>query len=190
MAAACPRSSGPCVPAPLPDPVPESAVMLALAGSTTPGTTAALPDVPLAGAALAFGATLCPPAALACGGVPEADVGPDAVAPPAAIGCAMPGTTACRPVALAEGSAAFGGAGGAVDDGRDSDRLSAAAPPAPGVAAAVGATVARSTPAAARCPLSTKPTTPSEANDPPYEWALTVRPGSESAPMVSSTPPE
>ena len=42
--------------------------------------------------------------------------------------------------------------------------------------------------AALSCPLSTKPVTPWAASEPRNECALTVRPGSESAPIVSSTP--
>jgi hypothetical protein len=41
-----------------------------------------------------------------------------------------------------------------------------------------------------RSPLSTKPAMPCSANGAAEEWALRVRPGSESAPMVSRTPPE
>src|ERR1700722_9162794 len=41
-----------------------------------------------------------------------------------------------------------------------------------------------------RLPLSTKPAMPCSASGAAEEWALRVKPGSESAPMVSRTPPE
>jgi hypothetical protein len=63
--------------------------------------------------------------------------------------------------------------------------------PSPGVApGAAGLPVVLAVvagPAVSR-PLSTKPVTPCSASGPRNEWALTVSPGSESAPIVSSTP--
>ena len=47
----------------------------------------------------------------------------------------------------------------------------------------------RRRPAGLRLPLSTKPATPWSASGAADECAFTVRPGSESAPIVSSTPP-
>src|ERR1700722_7009247 len=41
-----------------------------------------------------------------------------------------------------------------------------------------------------RSPLSTNPAMPCSASGAAEEWALRVKPGSESAPMVSRTPPE
>jgi hypothetical protein len=131
-------------------------VTLALAGWTTPGT-AAVPDAALtAGAALRLGAALAVDAArwvtaaCVCG--------------------ATPGTTAspagCVVDAVGESSVSFDGAAAGEDEGDwVPDGLTVTAPDAADVA--FGAAVVPSSEAVARCPLSTKPTTPSTASVPP-----------------------
>jgi hypothetical protein len=153
--------------------------MLALGGSTTPGIAASPDAAPAVAAALAFGAALCPAAACACCccGAGVADPVPEVSVTLAGACSAMPGTTACpaaagaaapafplagRAVAVAEGPSPFGVTPG--DEWLPAGLSAAAA--APAVDPARGAVVAPPTPAASRCPLSTKPTTPSAAGVP------------------------
>jgi hypothetical protein len=74
------------------------------------------------------------------------------------------------------------------DDGVDTGVDGVAVGLAAGVAADPVPVPVTVVPDGLRLPLSMKPLTPCAANEPPNECALTVSPGSESAPMVSRTP--
>jgi hypothetical protein len=159
IAAATPRSSSVW----LPDRVTALPVTSALAGWTTPGT-AAVPDAALAGAARWLGAALAVGAAWCVGATLRvAALG---------VGRATPGTTASPPDGAgdtdgaAESAApAFPSAADGVAVGQSPVSFDGAAGAGDGAEAEDGWVVPSSEPVA-RCPLSTKPTTPSAASEP------------------------
>ena len=95
--------------------------------------------------------------------------------PASAIPSGRPGTAAAPAAAgLAFAGAALALAGAAPSDG----------------GAVLAVTPVGSPVTGGRLPLSTKPAMPWSANGAAEEWALMVRPGSESAAMVARAPPE
>src|SRR6185437_2586241 len=107
---------------------------------------------------------------------PAPGIPPD---PASAAAPGRPGTAAAAGVA--DFAFAFPFAGAAL-------ALAGAVPPGCGTACTAGPDASPA--AGGRLPLSTKPTMPWSASGAAETWALTVRPGRESAAMVPRTPPE